>query len=301
MSWIDALNASVGVLPFGGGRLEVLYWAHDPTLPDNGPHRHTYFEACLVGNYGGGKFYNLSETIPLTPATLFLARPGATHHIRNETNDLMELYWVSFAWSPGEGAPKSDSERLMRRFASSRTVVANGEPLLKLWQGMRAVADAPGQSMRVQATREQLRHLAQALVIGIAQALTDSPEHEELAADRHSLAKLAVRYVEDNLNRPLAVSEIAAHVGLSERHLHRLFVDYAGASPAQYILTARLDRARGLVHRTALPMKEIARQTGFADVPYFTRAYVKRFGTPPARDRVQRSVGGIVQLEGDLV
>jgi len=297
VSWIDALNASVGVLPFGGGRLEVLYWAHDPRLPDNSAHRHTYFEACLVGEYGAGIFDNLGEAHALEPATLFLARPGATHFIRNDSEALMELYWVSFAWTPGDAAPRSDAERLMRRFAESRAVCADGQALLRLWQGMRAIAETPS----VQATREQLRHLAQALVIGIAQALTDAPEWEELAPDRHSAAKLAVRYIEDNLNRPLAVAEIAAHVGLSERHLHRVFLDFAGTSPAQYVLTARLDRARGLVHRTALPMKEIARQTGFADVPYFTRAYVRRFGAPPARDRDQKRFGGIVQTQGELV
>ena len=60
MDWIERLNRAPARLPLALGMeraaAEVLHWAYQPHLNDNQPHRHTYFEVCLVGAYGAGRF-----------------------------------------------------------------------------------------------------------------------------------------------------------------------------------------------------------------------------------------------------
>ncbi|MGV3615102.1 MAG: helix-turn-helix domain-containing protein [Fimbriimonas sp.] len=294
-AWNDRLNSTTVRLPIGGGRVEVVVWAYEEHLLDNQPHRHTYFEACLVGGYGKGTFTASGIEYPLTPGTFFLARPGVVHQIRNAPGEpLMELFWVGFGWIPGEGPPRSEAERRMNDFVDAASEVAVDEQgrLRAIWEALRVVVP--------QGLPEQARALATTLVVQIAQTLDPEPS-APAEAPVDLTTRLAVRYVADNLNRPLTLEEIAAHVHVSPRHLTRLFTAFAGTSPLRYVMTARLDRASGLLTGSDLPVKEIAERVGFGDVHHFTRCFARHFGVPPAAYRRGERGGHIVQKPGALV
>ena len=124
------------------------------------------------------------------------------------------------------------------------------------------------------------------------------------AGERGDLAaRLAVRFIHDNLNRPLPLAEIAAQAHLSPRHLSRLLTRFTGKSPAHYITHARMDRARGLLLRSQTPIKEVAVAVGYPDVHHFTRAFAAHFGTPPGemRRHPERAPVPNIQKPGDLV
>ncbi|OCC06238.1 AraC family transcriptional regulator [Labrys sp. WJW] len=102
--------------------------------------------------------------------------------------------------------------------------------------------------------------------------------------------RLAIAVMEQHLENALSIPEIARKVKISHRQMDRLFVRYVGKSPAIYYRDIRLDRARGLVTQTELPMAEIAIASGFASQVHFSRAYRERFGLPPRSDRVEGRV-----------
>ncbi|WFU05767.1 GlxA family transcriptional regulator (plasmid) [Rhizobium sp. CB3171] len=93
--------------------------------------------------------------------------------------------------------------------------------------------------------------------------------------------------MEQHLENALSIPEIAEKVSISHRQLNRLFLRYVGKSPAIYYRDIRLDRARGLVTQTDMPMSEIAIASGFASQVHFSRAYRDRFGLSPRTDRVE--------------
>lgn len=93
--------------------------------------------------------------------------------------------------------------------------------------------------------------------------------------------------MEDNLEMPLPIAGLCREIGVSRRQLDRLFARHVGKTPALYYRDIRLDRARGLVTQTFLPMSEIACASAFASQVHFSRAYAGRFGLPPSRDRVE--------------
>lgn len=97
----------------------------------------------------------------------------------------------------------------------------------------------------------------------------------------------AIKVMELNLEDPLPIPDICEEVGLSQRQLTRLFDQYVRKSPALYYRDIRLDRARGFVTQTEMPMYEIAIASGFASAVHFSRAYKDRFGLPPGRDRIE--------------
>ncbi|KMW56193.1 Transcriptional regulator, AraC family [Candidatus Rhodobacter oscarellae] len=105
-----------------------------------------------------------------------------------------------------------------------------------------------------------------------------------------SPVRAAIDMMEAHLEAPLTIPDISARLGLSQRHLGRLFRRYVRKSPVAYYRDIRLDRARGLVTQTELRLSEIAAAAGFNSQAHFTRAYHQRFGLAPSADRVQGRV-----------
>lgn len=100
----------------------------------------------------------------------------------------------------------------------------------------------------------------------------------------------AIVLMERNLEHLLSIGDIAKSSDLSQRQLERLFKTHTGVSPVRYYLDVRLDRARGLVTQTALPIVDIAVACGFTSSAQFSRAYKTRFGLPASRDRIEGRV-----------
>jgi transcriptional regulator GlxA family with amidase domain len=95
----------------------------------------------------------------------------------------------------------------------------------------------------------------------------------------------ALQAMEDATERPLSRETLARRAKLSVRQLERLFSTHLGTTIGDLYLKIRLDRARTLVHETALPLLDIAIACGFANGSHFSRAYRARFGRSPRRDR----------------
>lgn len=283
MDWTDRLNEGPQELGLGGSRVELLNWSYAPHLPNNRPHRHTHFEVCQVGAYGRGAFLVEGTSHQLEPRSLFIARPGVLHQIVNAEAPNMELYWVSFAWLPGAAPAAGELDRWLARFAESpRPVVPDeGGQLTALWTALRAVAQTdshPGSA-------PQLAGLMSALLFAVIHAGgVPAPGTFKAAQPEAARLRLATRYVHDNLDRPLPVSEVAAQLNLSPRQLARLFRQQLGVSPAAYIERARLERAQGLL-QVGQPIKGVAAATGYESVHGFSRAFTRGVGVPPGRFR----------------
>jgi transcriptional regulator GlxA family with amidase domain len=90
-----------------------------------------------------------------------------------------------------------------------------------------------------------------------------------------------------DIERPLAVTELARRVNLSRSRLTHLFHTELGCSPARYLREARLDRARTLVENTSLSIKEIMARVGFNDPSHFSRDFSRRHGASPRKVRAR--------------
>ena len=100
----------------------------------------------------------------------------------------------------------------------------------------------------------------------------------------------AIIIMEGNLENLLSIGQIATRVKISQRQLERMFLKHTGVTPVRYYLDVRLDRARGLITQTELPMLDVAIACGFSGNAQFTRAYKSRFGITPSRDRIDGRV-----------
>ena len=75
---------------------------------------------------------------------------------------------------------------------------------------------------------------------------------------------------------------VAQRLGVSERHLRRLFDAQWGISPLQYLQTRRLLTAKQLLTDTRLPMAEVAALSGFGSLRRFNAVWQAHYRLPPS-------------------
>jgi len=93
----------------------------------------------------------------------------------------------------------------------------------------------------------------------------------------------AVEYIQDQLDADLTVSEIAQAVYMSPYHFTRLFKESTGQSPYQYVVDARVRKAKELLTTGKFTISEAAHHVGFVDQSHLTRHFKRVFGLPPKR------------------
>ena len=77
------------------------------------------------------------------------------------------------------------------------------------------------------------------------------------------------------------VERLSERLGVTSRHLRRLFTKHLGASPLAVAHTQRLHFAKRLIDQTSLPMNHIASAAGFGSTRRFNDTFKKTYGRPP--------------------
>jgi AraC family transcriptional regulator, glycine betaine-responsive activator len=98
----------------------------------------------------------------------------------------------------------------------------------------------------------------------------------------------AAQLMEENIEKPLSLDEIAAATDLSRRQIERLFKRHLNCVPKRYYLQMRLRRARELLLHTPMPIVDITAACGFRSTTHFSKCYHALFGYPPSAERHAR-------------
>jgi AraC family transcriptional regulator, arabinose operon regulatory protein len=100
-----------------------------------------------------------------------------------------------------------------------------------------------------------------------------------------------VDYMHREIARPLSMGDLAALINLSPSRFRMLFAAQTGIAPLRYLQRLRLRRARLLVERTFLSVKEVMALVGYNDPSHFARDFRREHGAPPSAlrrdDRVE--------------
>lgn len=111
---------------------------------------------------------------------------------------------------------------------------------------------------------------------------------------QHIPLKIAetVAYILVNLHNELSVSLLAARVNQHPDYFSRQFKIFTGERPVNYILGKRIERAQYLLATSRLAYSEIAVQTGFDTLSYFSKSFKKITGMSPRAYKKQIYIVG---------
>jgi AraC-like DNA-binding protein len=102
---------------------------------------------------------------------------------------------------------------------------------------------------------------------------------------RDSRIRAVIDFMETNLRRKISLSDMASVANLSQSHLSRLFNIHTGFSPSEYLIRLRVEKARELLRRGSLSVKEVMALVGFNAKSNFARQFKRYFGIAPSKYR----------------
>ena len=82
-----------------------------------------------------------------------------------------------------------------------------------------------------------------------------------------------------------SAAAMANRVGVSVRHLGRLFAQHAGVTPARYVELVRVAAAEALLTGDPAPLSEVAARAGFGSAETMRRAFLRTVGVTPGAYR----------------
>ncbi len=97
--------------------------------------------------------------------------------------------------------------------------------------------------------------------------------------------ELAKSYIFEHLSENITVKKLSAAARMSASHFSRVFKQQTGFSPYDYVLTARLNRAKELLQKTDFSVLQIAEETGFNSEANFVYFFTTNAGVSPLKFR----------------
>ena len=92
----------------------------------------------------------------------------------------------------------------------------------------------------------------------------------------------ALRFIEENLEKPITLEEVARESGMSKSHFARTFKFIAGVSFKKYFNQKRIEKAKIFLRSQEMNITEVCFSVGFNDLSYFDRVFRRLEGMPPS-------------------
>ncbi|MEM8850845.1 MAG: AraC family transcriptional regulator [Pseudomonadota bacterium] len=117
------------------------------------------------------------------------------------------------------------------------------------------------------------------------------PEEVALSAKFTSAHyRRVLAHVRDNLDRTIALDDLASDVGMSPSHFSRVFKEVMGKTPMQFVMSYRIEQSIRMMEDPDLQLGQIALDCGFADQAHFTRSFKQLIGMTPSAHRATQAL-----------
>ena len=241
--------------------------------PQNGRVLHEY--QLLYITRGQGRFVSKSTGVrQVKEGDMFLLFPGEWHNYKPDEDTGWHEYWIGF------------NGRIMDEwvgngfFSRENPVMKVGlnEGLVELYKRAIVIADAQ------EANYQQA--LAGIVCNLMSMAIYLSRNHDFSKSDISSLINSAKITVQENISS-ITPEELAETVCMSYSKFRKIFKEYTGFSPLQYIQEVRISMAKEMLTNTSKSIKEIAFELGYENKDYFFTVFKKLSGLTPVAYRKQ--------------
>lgn len=116
---------------------------------------------------------------------------------------------------------------------------------------------------------------------------------ERSRIEHHSRINRVMDFIDQNLEQPIELKDIAAVANFSPFHFHRIFTFLIGETPTDYIQRLRVEKAAWKLQKDPFPsITEIAYSCGFGSTSLFCRIFksISASPLPSSAERISRSM-----------
>ncbi len=213
-----------------------------------------------------------SEEI-ITAGYMILYRPGEMQKYDYYAEDQTEVYWVHFTGN--------NVENILGKyhFPSQGHVISSGasQEYISVFQKM---------IQELQLCKENYESYLTLLLEQLFLLVNRfQPSNETLGSSSYQEVELAIHYFNEHYHETINIEEYAASLGMSTCWFIRIFKQYTGMTPLNYILRIRLTNAQSFLESSPYNVSEISRIVGYDNALYFSRLFKKHIGFSPLEYR----------------
>ncbi len=284
-----------GLFVTGGGHIEIP--PHGTHPPEGHPNLYefTWERGRVLPEYqiillAGGEGVFESDGTPLRQwhaGEVVLLFPGVWHRYRPHRETGWSSYWI--------GLGGDFVESLVERgfLSPERPVVIPQDPggLVEAFRRFHTAitGDQVENSLRMSAVAWEILALVCAPADGDAAEPSTEPFQEHVP-DRIVAEALRIIWSRDDAS--LNVADVAALLPVSRRSLERRFQQVLGRTVLGEITRCRVERVKGLLEETDMPLKQLARLVGFSSPETLAKAFHRQVGETPTAYRKERQKAG---------
>lgn len=224
---------------------------------------------------GKGHFYFQSGKQIVTKGNMVLYRPGEPQVYNYYAVDKTEVYWVHFTGSQVEKILAHYNLPLHKNVFFSGISPEYAHFYRKMIQELQ---------LRRTGHEELLQMLFRQLLLIINRNIESS---DKASIDTLSEIERAIRYFNENYNKPIQVEQYAKERMISVNWFIHCFKAITTVTPTQYILSLRISAAKDLLKMTSENIAAIAVAVGYDNPLYFSRLFKKHTGFSPTEYKKQ--------------
>ncbi len=228
-------------------------------------------------SHGRGVFESRSfGKAEVAEGDMFLLFPDEWHNYHPDPETGWDEYWIGFK---GLNIDSRVDSGFFRPYEPLFHVGLN-EDIVRLYRNAIAIAQEQGIGYQ-----QMLGGVANMLQ-GYSSALNrhNAFEDRQTARAMHR-AKVIMT---ERFGQKIGPADVAGAIGMGYSKFRRLFKEYTGYAPLQYLQELRLQRSKQLLASTNLGLKEIADLVGYDNADYFSTAFKKKNHISPTNYRKVR-------------
>jgi AraC-like DNA-binding protein len=210
------------------------------------------------------------------PGDLLYCPPGIHHRYGADSRQPWTIGWMHLY------GPQLPFYEKLLGFSRSRPVrhVGHRPELLEEFRQLTETLQSGGDDRHLFVIQAQALH-----ILGRIAAVP--PSMATIPVQTQAIQKAMV-LMEGALDRPFDLAVFARHAGYHPSYFTRLFRQVTGQAPVAWFNRQKMRRASSLLQLSEQRVQDIARQLGFTDAFYFSKAFKKIIGISPEAYRNQR-------------
>lgn len=247
-----------------------------------GPHCHLRIELNYVKK-GSCRILLEEETVSFQEGDLMLIPSHVSHKFEagKKGCTLMQLEFLpDIFWQVNSLQPLSAGQE-DTSFASPLRSLSEQKRLLKIEDDLRIVQEIRSVINELQQQEEGYEYLVVLSYVELMVLIYRYASRRTFPTGMNSSLQEAVMYMRLHYSSEVSMADVAAHIGVSERYLRKLFSQELHTSPLGYLQQIRIDKAAELLRNTNLSVKEIAYLCGYHSSQYFSHVFKQYSGIRP--------------------
>ncbi|MBN2984197.1 helix-turn-helix domain-containing protein [Cohnella algarum] len=239
----------------------------------------------LRGRPGSGSFFLFTlrgEAELYAQGACFELHPGKTVHLSNKTSVDLCTRSMDFEYCAVYYSNRDDKSR-DKSLAETPFPIETGTNarLVDLLRKLHHTAGIPGPAAAFR-SKELFYSILQELING-----------NRLKEDREnrSMMEQAIQFIRDRYGEPFTLNDLASLHGMRTKEFSRLFQQYAGVKPTDFLVQRRIKRAEELLATTGCSISEAAQSVGYADLAVFVKQFKQHAGFSPDVFAIPRPAG----------